>query len=363
MTTPTTSHRGLAIAAGAVFLAGSLGILFEDVLIKGAAPTLKHGLTLVILAGTIMAGHLADGALCRRRALAVLGFGAVFLAGTALTVYNSVGRQADTSIRTEAQIEDANERRATLKAARARSEQMLARAEGELAAECRTGKGKRCDGIRATIEVYRAAIAGHDAEIQRLGPVRPAHPEAEMLGAIAAAFGGDGAKVKAAAVLLMPFFLTLFCEFGTIVSWGYGFAFTPRVAAGSTLVARGDSRSESRPPSADTEQTSFAGIAPVALFAGDQPEPVPPRPRKRQRLPANVVTFSGKCPATVAGNHPVVNALATVAGPVTNGELARLMGVTDGEASKRVREVANVLDVRRDGRHVLIALKQQTSAA
>jgi hypothetical protein len=40
---------------------------------------------------------------------------------------------------------------------------------------------------------------------------------------------------------------------------------------------------------------------------------------------------------------------------VTNGELARLMGVSDREASKRWREVADLLEVARAGKERRIA--------
>jgi hypothetical protein len=69
-------------------------------------------------------------------------------------------------------------------------------------------------------------------------------------------------------------------------------------------------------------------------------------------LPANVIAFK----------HPVVRALESVNRPVTNGELARLMGVSDGEASKRWREVAHLLEVARAGKERRIALKRLAAA-
>jgi hypothetical protein len=55
--------------------------------------------------------------------------------------------------------------------------------------------------------------------------------------------------------------------------------------------------------------------------------------------------------------HPVISALENIKHPVNNGELARLMGVSDGEASKRWREVAHLLEVARVGKERRIALK------
>lgn len=231
MQTTTTPGRVLAILAGAVFLSGTAVILFEDVIIRGAPLAVKHWLAVTLLAGTIFAGHLADVARRSRQWLTASGFVLVFLVGTGLIVYLSAGRQADATIQTAAQIEADAARRIEITAARKRSAQMLEKAQGDLASECKTGRGTRCDGIRATIAVYEAALGGHDAALDKLGAPRIASPEAEQFAEVmAVVFGADKARVKAAAVLLLPLAMTLFLEFGTIVSFGYA-ARTQRAAA------------------------------------------------------------------------------------------------------------------------------------
>jgi hypothetical protein len=60
--------------------------------------------------------------------------------------------------------------------------------------------------------------------------------------------------------------------------------------------------------------------------------------------------------------HPVIFVLESVKVPVTNGELARLMGVSDGEASKRWREVAHLLEVARVGKERRIRIKRVAAA-
>jgi hypothetical protein len=63
--------------------------------------------------------------------------------------------------------------------------------------------------------------------------------------------------------------------------------------------------------------------------------------------------------ANVAANqapHPVIDALIRAGRPLNNGELAKAMGVCDGEATKRRREVSHVVNTRRAGRHVLVSL-------
>lgn len=221
----TTEGRVLAIAAGLVFILGTLGILFEDILTKGAPLALKHGLTLVILAGTIMTGHLANAARHHRQFLSAAGFSLVFLAGTALVVYSSVGRQVDASVQTASQIDANNERRSVIKRTRTEAQGRLDTAMKNFAKECGTGKGKKCDGIKATIDVYTFAVKGHDADLDKLGPTKAVAPEAEQLAEVASVvFGADKARVKAGAILAAPFLITLFLEFGSIVSLGYGFS-------------------------------------------------------------------------------------------------------------------------------------------
>jgi hypothetical protein len=83
-----------------------------------------------------------------------------------------------------------------------------------------------------------------------------------------------------------------------------------------------------------------------------------PEPANGAGKPAN---GAGK-PANGAGKpakpatHPVIEALTRAGRPLSNGELARLMGVCDGEATKRRREVANVIHTVRHGRHVMVSL-------
>ncbi|MDZ4843867.1 MAG: hypothetical protein SH859_17225 [Hyphomicrobium aestuarii] len=225
--------RALAIAAGVILLGGTLAILFEDVVTKSTPFGLKHWLTLVVLFGTLLTGHLVASAWSRWHWLSAIGFTLVFLVGTALVVYSSVGRQAETTIQTTAQIEEAAGRRVGMHKARNASIAMLAEAQQQLQSKCVMGNASKgtCDGIRATIAVYQAAVRGHDADLAALGPVKVATPEAEQLAEIAAQFGADKAKVKAGAVLVVPFLLTLFLEFGTIVCLGYGFCHTQRPAA------------------------------------------------------------------------------------------------------------------------------------
>lgn len=231
MNTHTIEGRPLAIVAGALFAAGTAGILLEDVIIHGAPMTLKHWITVVVIAGTIMVGHQVHKAWHSGLKGSALGFGVLFLVGTLLTVYSSVGRQAEHTMIASAEVQAAEIARARATKGLAEAETMLAEAQRNLASECKTGRGKRCEGIKATVDVYDAAARGHKAELERLGPAKVATPEAKRAGELAAVFGANPTKVEAAMILIIPFLTTLFLELGSIICLGYGFRPVRKVAA------------------------------------------------------------------------------------------------------------------------------------
>jgi hypothetical protein len=227
----TIEGRGLSIAAGALFAAGTAGILLEDVIIHGAPMTLKHWITVVVIAGTIMVGHQVHKAWHSGLKGSALGFGVLFLVGTLLTVYSSVGRQAEHVMVASAEVEAADKARTRATKGLAEAETMLIEAQRNLASECKSGRGKRCEGIKATVDVYQAAAKGYAAELDKLGPAKVATPEAKRAGELAAVFGANPTKVEAAMILIVPFLTTLFLELGAIISLGYGFRPVRKVAA------------------------------------------------------------------------------------------------------------------------------------
>lgn len=112
-------------------------------------------------------------------------------------------------------------------------------------------------------------------------------------------------------------------------------------------------------PEATFSEVKEAALANVdtsalaAMFSGDQPDPTPPRGGRKTKKPSVTATLL-QFPA----KHPVEVALERNGGSVaSNHELAGLMGVSDGEASKRWPEIEHKLDVTREGKRVRIALK------
>ena len=191
MTTANTAGRGLAIAAGVVLATGTLAILFEDVLMHGAQFTLKHWLTLVTVAGTMMVGHLADLARRHGHWMSVAGFTLLFLAGTGLVVYSSVGRQAEKTMLSSAEHDEVVQKRNDLKSKLAMESAALKAKLDAADLECKSGDGPLCKGARALATVWAESVAGLEARIEKLAPAKPIAPEAEQFATVAAALGYD----------------------------------------------------------------------------------------------------------------------------------------------------------------------------
>lgn len=310
-------------------------VVFEDVL-RGADLTTQHGMTLGALLVTLGAGKFTVTDALQRRWLSGIACGLLFLVGTVYIVATSGARNAETVEKKSAGIHDANLKRAEQMRLKARAQAML----DEAVKKC--GEGRVCHAsTQATIDVYRAAIAGHEAQIKALGPTLAEGGGVAHAAKVLAALPWvttPAAEIEARLVLLLPFIAALLTELAAIVF-------------GASAIGVSPVRS-------DSAQTSFPVAAP-AVPAGPRDEPPGGGGGRRvaadaERLPApgNVVRLQQP-----AARHPVIDALASVDGPVNVRGIARLMGVTDGEASRRWREVADQLRVERQGRDVWLSLK------
>lgn len=223
MKTHTTIRSWPAIGLGA-FFAGVTGfVLFEDV-IHGAPITTSHVQTFAALVGAIAAGHMAWPAIKHRETivqgvmLAVLSVAALFY-----VCVSSGARNAETAGNKSAAIQVANEVRAREEAALARSEAMLAEANGKLADECASGPGRRCRGVKATVEVYEAAVKGHRATLASL----PA-PKVNGYAHAAKVFRSWGVDITDEWLSLnLPFIVVLISELGTVAFLHLGLGSKP----------------------------------------------------------------------------------------------------------------------------------------
>lgn len=228
MNDTTTHGRALAIAAGLAFLAGSLTILLGPALLIPNQWGQYHVLTMLMIGGTIAAGHLTKTA-WKAGALSCIGFALLFIAGTLLVVYNSVGRQAEQhdtialeAVTKNSMIED---KRRDIEAARERLNKAENNADRERGTKCK----QRCQDWENAAADARNVIRVLESEVKALGAPKPVDAKASKAGELAAVFGYDRNKVAASAALVEPFLWTIFFEIGSIVSLGFAFRPSPRL--------------------------------------------------------------------------------------------------------------------------------------
>lgn len=326
--------RFLAVVAGCAFAAGGLTILLGSDLTSPREWQASQWLTILTVFGTIAAGHLMVDAWRARHLFATFGFLVLFLSGTGLVVYSSVGRQVEAAGTTTLTVEDTNtkiaDKTADLKAAKARRDYAEQQVQREM-----TGSrcGKRCNDWKTNAADISVVIEKLETEIASLGPQKPVNAKAEAMADIVRLFPVPASKPQVVAVLtlLVPFLTTLFFEVGAIVSLGFAF----RQGKRPVLIAANDC-----PSVADTRQTSF--------FA-ELPEPEPPKGNRYRQLPKDVIEFA---------EHPVIRALTDAGGSVkSHRELANRMGIDEGAATRRRQEVEDRLLVTRHGKQLRIALR------
>jgi hypothetical protein len=373
--------KALAIAAGIASTGGALAILLHEP-ITGAAPwRLDHVLTPLAVALTVAAGHLVGTALYQRAWASAAGFALFFIVGTGLTLYSSVGSQRSAAVSREVAVRNGNDAVQDLEAdvkrlagkleahqlqlARFAGVRSRAEIKADLDAVVGLGEGKvpfavwkrttgcqdatadarikACapvlrlraengqagarDLLRSELATIEAQLAKARAELRATGGERvapsKARPFAEVVSVL---FGFDKAHVElVAAVLEAPAFAMLF-ELGAIVAFGFGFSHTrPATVAAPT----GGPGTRRRLPATVAEP-----------------------------LPANVVRFAGN-----RSTEPdIIGAIRAAGGEATVSELATLMGVSRGEASKRWREAGNRVRAQRHGRELRVSLARASSS-
>ena len=112
MTTYTRPRLG-AMALGALFALGAAAVLLEDIRHSGRI-TIDHALSLVVLVGTIAAGHYAWGELKRWRIPTAGALALLFALGSAYCVVTTAGRTAGHSQSLASSAEAANLKRTSL---------------------------------------------------------------------------------------------------------------------------------------------------------------------------------------------------------------------------------------------------------
>jgi hypothetical protein len=168
--TTIVRHPG-AIALGCFFAGVTAYVLFKDVL-DGAPVTTTHVLAMAALVAALASGHMALPELNAGRVLSALTLGLLFVGSTSYVVISSGARNAETAAVKVAAIAQVNADRARVEAERSKAQAMLDAERKAMARECASGKGRRCEGVQATVAVYAAAVAGHDAKLWTMKPAQ-----------------------------------------------------------------------------------------------------------------------------------------------------------------------------------------------
>jgi hypothetical protein len=337
-TTTIRSWRGLAFAG--VILIGTCYVLFQD-LLEGAPLTVGHVLTALALAIATAAGHqivptFKAGRYPLTASMAILAAGAIVYIGLM-----SGARNGEQIAGKAERIEQANAQRVEILAERKKAQAMLDQARADIGRECASGEGTRCKGRRTTEAVYAAAVAGHDAKLAALPPMQTANGQYKALaqGVVRLPWFRDRkvADVEQDLIILLPWLAVLLAELSVpaFLSLALGHMHLPTVA--------------------DQAQTSFPSPGGPGGPGKRRRRRQLPAPETVRQLPANVVSLANK-------RNDIVAALQAIGGPATVSELARWMNVTRGEASRRWREAGNLVEARRDGKFVVVTLRNFRAA-
>lgn len=300
---PRTVARSVTIALWAV---GSAYLLKSELALPEPDPVVMAS-TPVVWAVIISLPILATYA--RRDGLwvATMLIWLAAIVGSAYTLNATIGRQATARDTAVAGAEEIVRQRQVVAADLATTRRQLE------AARQRCGTGKVChDSTKQLIGMYEREADAHQAKLDTLKPATPTSGEHRVAALIAILTGSDLAATSELVGLVSP------CLFGLML-----------------------------------ELSAFA----AAMYGWH-----PPGNDCRQRLPEHLPLFlPAPMPENVAANvgkHPVIAALEAAGRPVNNAELAKLMSVCDGEATKRRREVAGHIVERRVGRQCQIALRR-----
>lgn len=312
----TTIRNPAAMLVGVAFTLLTLYVLLVDVVQHGAAFTTRHAMTLGVLCGTIFFGHTFWQEARSWRLGNALGCAILFLAGTTTCVLLAAGRNAEA---VQSHILTATSANTARQDAQNDRQEAKTRYDAALKAEeqeCSSGSGAKCEAKRITRQLRREDFDGADKKLRAQQPEQVANGDiraaAELIARVPYVTA-PADRVEALLSLLFPFLLSLFCEVGAIV--GYSIALGHR------------------------QLPSIANKSPAIMS----------KPFVTYRLPARLPVTSDQ--------QLVLDALDRAGRPVSNEELAKLVGCSEGEMSKKVAALSAVLRKEKDGKRVAISRK------
>jgi uncharacterized membrane protein len=231
-----------SLALGALFALGTCWVLFSD-LASLSQVTVDHGMTLLVLTGTIASGHLVWPTLVRFRVVPCLGLAVLFLAGTFYCVTTSAARNAEvTAAKAQGVIND-NAQRRKLDADIAEAKEDVRKAKLAADTECRSGEGPKCKStskLRDQADSHYWLLVGRIANMKAERETDAGTRHAARVFASLPWVSVEPAAIEKALLLFTPFVKALFLEIATLVFMGLGLGHAERgrkapVPLGSTM--------------------------------------------------------------------------------------------------------------------------------
>ena len=288
-------------------------------------------MTGLVLVGTISSGHMFWQQLRGWRVLPCVGLALLFVAGTFYCVVASAARNAEVGVSKALEIVSSNEQRHRLESEITLAQQDARKAKAAASKDCATGEGPVC---RSLTKLATQADSHYWLLVGRLASSKPeqsANPGLQHAAHVLAVLPfvkADAREISRGLELFSPFLKALFLEIATVVFFGIGLGH-----ANLTDLTVTD------------DKVDKIGKAQQALQ-----EVLPPRK-------ASVII--DRRPDSHDDVATILAVIGNLYRPITNTELAGLMGCSAAEASRRatVAESQGLIIRQRLGRHVAISLK------
>lgn len=296
MTSKYYIHSWPSTIGGTLAIGGATALLIRDGINTGF--TLDHALMPVLVGLTVLFGHECYRALKELKIISAAGFAALAVFGSGIIVTETMGRRAEVRDAKVASESKGVDQFAALMANLNRANQLEAEAESWVANECKTGLGPKCRGVTYTRDQRRAHAEKLRAEAEAHKAPAPVDAKASRIAALAVLVGitEDAGKAKTVVQTFDPYSLSLFLELGGI--FGFGFGVRHRKVSQFPTVSDSFQAQETKAFSVEKTPTDEE-IEELKKLYGKQ------------------------------------------TAPVTNDQLASLMGISKSEASKRRQKAVN----------------------
>lgn len=335
-------HSWPAIAGGILAATGSCALLWADV---GSWQnlTVDKAMMPLLVAITVLTGHLAWQAWRELKLLSVIGLAVVSCVGVAITVTEAMGRRAEVRDTKVADVGGTEKDRTRIQRKLAEAQEILDKHRADRDRECESGKGKKCDGKSYTAATWEAAVSGYEAKLKTLPAPRPVDAKGSRIAALAALAGYSPEAVQKAFGVLEPFALPAILELASIALFGFGIGHRnvsevpPKVEETAA-----NSRHAAQSPDAPGSRNSSGRLSLISSSRGK-----PEIAETSETVPISKV-------ALVDDDETIIVGLRRLGGQAySQRDLARAMNISPAEVSKRLAKCPHVERVRDDNRVVV----------